>query len=118
MLGCPTLCRLHTENVAGGANWEVPKYRGANLIYAILTFQKCRGARAHLGGVKAPLNAALLWLHLIDEIQFKSMNTHSNADGLSCLLLKDQSGFSREFQETTVFNISQIHSLPVTSQQV
>jgi len=37
----------------------------------------------------------------IYEIQLNSTNAHGNADGLSRLPLKDQSGLSREFQEIT-----------------
>ena len=31
-----------------------PKCRGGEGVYNVLTFQKSRGARAHLGGEKAP----------------------------------------------------------------
>ena len=44
---------LHTENMAGGANWVFPRCRGreGKVLYDVLTLQKSRGARA--------LNAAL-----------------------------------------------------------
>ena len=36
-----------------------PKCRGKG-VYNVLTFQKSRGARAHLGGANAPLNETLV----------------------------------------------------------
>ena len=51
------------------------------------------------------------------EIEFRPTNAHSNADGLSRLPLKEESmeGMS---SEPSLFNISQIRSLPVTSSQL
>ena len=38
------------RNVGEGANLEFPNVGGGEGVYDILTFQKSRGARAHLGG--------------------------------------------------------------------
>ena len=51
------------------------------------------------------------------EIEFKSTYDHGNADGLSCLPLKDEES-ANQTPETSIFNICQIQSLPVTSQEV
>ena len=53
------------------------------------------------------------------EIQFKSTSDHANADGLSRLPLSDSKEASVVCSsEPSVFNISQIESLPVTAAQV
>ena len=49
------------------------------------------------------------------KIVFKPTSAHANADGLFRLPLAKE---STDFQETTIFNIGQIESLPVTSQQL
>ena len=51
------------------------------------------------------------------QIEFKPTNAHSNADGLSRLPLKEQSAEGMS-SEPSLFNISQIQSLPVTSTQL
>ena len=45
---------LHTENVARGGRLRVSKNVGGKGVYNVLTFQKSRGARAHLEGGKWP----------------------------------------------------------------
>ena len=37
--------------------------KGGKGVYNVLTFQKSRGARAHLGGQMPPLNEILLIIH-------------------------------------------------------
>ena len=60
---CVYTCRhipvLHKESVTRGG-LRVPKCRGGEGVYDVLTFQKSRGARAHLGedGKGPPLNKA------------------------------------------------------------
>ena len=51
------------------------------------------------------------------QIEFKPTNAHSNADGLPRLPLKEQSAEGMS-SEPSLFNISQIQSLPVTSTQL
>ena len=46
---------LHTENVArGGQTESFQNEGGGEGAYNVLTFQKSRGARAHLGEANAP----------------------------------------------------------------
>ena len=55
--------KVHTENVARGANWQLPECKGGQSVNNVLTFQKSRGARAHLGGRMPrphPLNETLI----------------------------------------------------------
>ena len=53
------------------------------------------------------------------EIQFKSTQAHANADGLSRLpLLTDDDAPTISTRATTVFNISQIEALPITSTDI
>jgi len=49
------------------------------------------------------------------KIIYKPTDAHANADGLSRLPLARE---YTDFQETSIFNICQIESLPVTSQQL
>ena len=51
------------------------------------------------------------------QIQYKSTQTHSNADGLSRLPVKTDQSFDSESMPT-IFNIHQIAALPVTSKQI
>ena len=51
------------------------------------------------------------------DIEFRSTDNHANADSLSRLPLKDISS-DEVSSEPSVFNISQIESLPVTTQQL
>ena len=49
--GCHTHIQCYIQKMwLGGTNWEFPKCRGDKGVYNVLTFQKSRGARAHLGG--------------------------------------------------------------------
>ena len=60
---------------------------------------------------------ALLLSYYQYQIQYKSTQTHSSADGLSRLPVKtDQSSDSESMP--TIFNIHQIVALPVTSKQI
>ena len=52
------------------------------------------------------------------EIVFKPTLTHSNADGLSRLPLPMTEATKEAPEEVSVFNVSQVHALPVTFQQV
>ena len=55
--------------------------------------------------------------HTSTRIQYKSTQTHSNADGLSRLPVKTDQSFKSESMPT-IFNIHQIVALPVTSKQI
>ena len=53
------------------------------------------------------------------EIQFKSTAMHANADGLSHLPLPEQTDNTGMSQKTTsVFNISQIEAVSITSSEI
>ena len=53
------------------------------------------------------------------DLEFRPTQRHSNADGLSRLpvVSEDRDG-SSDVPETAIFNISQVHSLPVTAMQL
>ena len=51
------------------------------------------------------------------EIEFKTTQAHGNADGLSQLPLKSNTS-TQNSGESSVFNIAQIETLPVTFQQI
>ena len=55
---------------------------------------------------------------LICEIVFKPTLSHSNADGLSRLPLPMTEATKEAPEEVSVFNVSQVHTLPVTFHQV
>ena len=54
------------------------------------------------------------------DLEFRPTQLHSNADGLSRLPVSSNDGvdITCDVPETAVFNISQVHSLPVTAMQL
>jgi len=50
------------------------------------------------------------------EIRIKPTNSHANANGLSCLPVN--SSIPDETDGVSIFNISQVHALPVTAGQL
>ena len=51
------------------------------------------------------------------DIEFRPTEAHGNADGLSCLPLSEMTSEGAS-SDAAVFNVSQLKSLPVTSQQL
>ena len=66
---------LNIQKMWLGGQTEFPKCRGGKGVFNVLTFQKSRGTRAHLGGINAPppplsLNETMQENHGIIVIKF------------------------------------------------
>ena len=61
--------------------------------------------------------AVLLSAYYYYDVQYDYTRQHSNADMLSCLPLATPFNIAVS-SEPTIFNINQIHSLPVTSTEL
>ena len=82
----------------------------------LLTILGCKKGIPALAAARLQRWAIILSAYHYD-IEFKPTQAHSNADGLSRLPLNDQTTEGQSM-EPSLFNISQIQSLPVTSAEL